>query len=320
MHDAGTPPNSRPRAVQPARGETVLIAYNPRAGARDSRRPIDRLHQACEAQGLDVIHETELAQIVARSQALWDQGKLRCVVAAGGDGTARLVAESIPAPAPLAVLPIGTENLLAKHLQYSTQSTAMAEMIAAGQTVAIDAAEANGKLFLVLASCGFDADVVQRLHAVRRGNINRFSYTWPLLQAIREYRYPTLRVRCDGVVQEGCWAFVFNVPQYALQLPIVDDATCVDGRLDVCTFRRGRWWNGVLYFLGVLIRQHRLWKDTTIRRAVRVEIEADEPVPYQLDGDPGGFLPLEIRVLPGRLRMIVSRRWLARHQLEQAAG
>jgi diacylglycerol kinase (ATP) len=36
-----------------------------------------------------------------------------------------------------------------------------------------------------------------------------------------------------------------------------------------------------------------------------VRIESDVPVPYQLDGDPGGYLPLEIEVLPNRLTLIV---------------
>jgi diacylglycerol kinase family enzyme len=65
-----------------------------------------------------------------------------------------------------------------------------------------------------------------------------------------------------------------------------------------------------MYIAGIALRQHRKWKDTVVSQLERVTIEADEPVPYQLDGDPGGYLPLEIRVAPRRLRVLVSPKWL----------
>jgi diacylglycerol kinase family enzyme len=34
-------------------------------------------------------------------------------------------------------------------------------------------------------------------------------------------------------------------------------------------------------------------------------VDSEEEVPYQLDGDPGGVLPLEIEALPGRLTLVV---------------
>ena len=47
--------------------------------------------------------------------------------------------------------------------------------------------------------------------------------------------------------------------------------------------------------------------DWITRRVRRVRIVSDMPVPYQLDGDPGGFLPLNIEVLPNRLTMLVPK-------------
>ena len=46
----------------------------------------------------------------------------------------------------------------------------------------------------------------------------------------------------------------------------------------------------------VYLRQQRRLGDWMTRKIRRVRIESDVPVPYQLDGDPGGFLPLEIEV------------------------
>jgi diacylglycerol kinase family enzyme len=55
----------------------------------------------------------------------------------------------------------------------------------------------------------------------------------------------------------------------------------------------------------VYLRQHRRLGDWTERKIRRLRIESDSPVPYQLDGDPGGMLPVEIETLPKRLTLIV---------------
>ncbi len=47
--------------------------------------------------------------------------------------------------------------------------------------------------------------------------------------------------------------------------------------------------------------------DCEIGRATRLRIAAEQPVAYQLDGDPGGWLPLEMQVLPRRLTFVVPR-------------
>ncbi len=305
--------NDRVEPINPA-CRTVLIGFNPKAGATSSESPISRLSEALRDRGLDVQFETDIERIAAESERLQTAGQLRAVVAAGGDGTAALVANRLTANTPLAVYPLGTENLLAKHLGVSSNPVPFADAIAVGHSARLDAGLANGRVFLVLASCGFDAEVVHQLHGQRRGNISRLSYAWPLFRSITKYRYPKMRIRCDGGAEFSArWAFVFNAPQYALQMPIVHDASCVDGKLDLCSFRGGSLFNVVIYASGVVLRQHRKWKDTFVTKFETLVIESDEPVPYQVDGDPGGHLPLEIKVSPRRLRVVVSEKWLQSH-------
>ncbi len=305
--------DQRVELINPAR-RTVLIGFNPNAGATSSESPIARLSDALKQRGLEVQLETDIERIAVESERLLASGQLRAVVAAGGDGTASLFANRLRAETPLAIYPLGTENLLAKHLCVSNNPVPLADAIGVGHTARLDAGLANGRVFLVLASCGFDAEVVHQLHGQRRGNISRLSYAWPLFRSITKYRYPNMRIRCDGGPEFSArWAFVFNAPQYALQLPIVHDASCLDGKLDLCSFRGGNLFNVIIYASGVVLRQHRKWKDTFVTKFESLVIESDEPVPYQLDGDPGGHLPLEIKVAPQRLRVVVPENWLQSH-------
>ena len=96
-------------------------------------------------------------------------------------------------------------------------------------------------------------------------------------------------------------------------LPIADQADAMDGHLDLCAFRGGNLLNGLLYLIGILLRRHRRWKDTRVEVLRKIRIEAEAPVPYQIDGDPGGFLPLEIEVVPQRLNIIVPQNWAFQH-------
>jgi diacylglycerol kinase family enzyme len=157
-----------------------------------------------------------------------------------------------------------------------------------------------------MVGCGFDADVVQRLHAARDGNISHAAYFWPLIQAWRSYPFEPLSLRVDEQKWEvtARWAFIFNVPRYAMNLPIVPDAQATDGRLDLCVFARGHLWHGLKYIAGMLLGRHRQWRDVHHRTAQRIEVSAATPVPYQIDGDPGGTLPVVIETLPRYLSVI----------------
>ena len=132
-----------------------------------------------------------LASEAAAAQAA---GDLRAVVAAGGDGTFRLLAERTPPGTPLTILPLGTENLLARYLELTAEPESLAAVIAAGRPFSFDAGRANGRLFALMAGCGFDADVVRRLHEQRQGHIQHLSYARPILDTIFGYEYPLLHV------------------------------------------------------------------------------------------------------------------------------
>lgn len=293
--------------------KAVVISMNPNSGSSDRSSIVDELTAELQRHGLEVQVLTDIELVRSTATSLASNGRLRTVVAAGGDGTVSLLANCLPPQTPISILPLGTENLLAKYLGLTANSKRIAKMIVDGRTVRLDAGRANGKLFLVMASCGFDADVVHRLHSRRKGHIHHWSYAKPMVDSIRSYRYPTIRIRADESSKtiSSKWAFVFNVPRYAMNLPIVTDADPCDGRLDLCTFRGGNLIRGLFYLAAILLRQHRGWKHSHIQRFGRITIESDELVPYQLDGDPGGELPLEIVAMPRFLKVLVPSKWAA---------
>ena len=158
-----------------------------------------------------------------------------------------------------------------------------------------------------MASCGFDAEVVERLHTERKGGISHWSYALPIMKSIKNYRFPEVQIYCDDLKTpiKARWAFVFNFPCYAMGLQISPNANAEDKVFDLCTFRNGNLLNGLMYLAGVMIRKHRGWRDTHQETAQRIVIESNEHVPYQIDGDPGGELPLELVMEPESLPLVI---------------
>lgn len=178
--------------AQPPRD--VLIFTSPKAGTGIGLGRVAALVEVLTRQGVKV----EVTSVVAELKRLTSRDspwKPDVVVAAGGDGTLSLVAQTTPHETVIAPMPTGTENLVSRHFGVSSEVVPMHSMLMNGRTLAIDAGLANGRLFLVMVTCGFDAEVVRAMHLTRRGHINRLSYFGPIMRAIRRYRFPELTVK-----------------------------------------------------------------------------------------------------------------------------
>src|SRR5437870_4732226 len=196
----------------------VPILANPRAGSSQSRRIVEGLASALRERGLNPLLCWRCEDLDALLGSI-DRKDIRCVVAAGGDGT---LLEVINRAAGISttVLPLGNENLVARHCGIWPCGRRLADTIAAGHVRHLDLARINGRLFCLMASVGLDADVVHRVHRRRRGHINRLSYAVPILQAVQNYRFPSVEVEIEdtGERLRGATVFLFNLPQYALGL------------------------------------------------------------------------------------------------------
>ena len=312
----------------PPDADRVLILVNPKAGARSPQTCVDRLAQLLEQQGFQTEILTDLSEVAGQANQWYTEGRLRALVGAGGDGTAAELVNRTLDGLPLTMIPFGNENLLAGYLDLGNTPESVCQTITDGALVRLDAGKANGRVFLLMASCGFDADVVRRVHQFRKGHIRSRNYIKPILESIRSYEYPELRVYWDELASPSetppaeqspsetppaeqspplaaRWLFAFNLPCYAGGLRLAPRADGTDGLLDVCAFRRGSLWHGLRYAGGVLLGRHPGMADCTTRRVRRLRITSEARVPYQLDGDPGGFLPVEIEAVPDRLTLVV---------------
>ena len=300
--------------------DRVLIFANPIAGRGLGEAIAYRVREGLAAGGYDarmwLLPPTELTA-----------GDLptgvTAAVAIGGDGTIRGVAERLyhlataagREPPPLLVVPLGTANLLGQHLGIDWDDdhleAQVLEAVRFGRVVRIDAARANGSLFLLMAGVGFDAAVVHELTRVRRGPISYASYLAPTARIAAGYAFPPVRVQVDGrwvFGPEPGVVFVGNVPEYGTGFPMLPHARPDDGLLDVCAMPCASLPDAVRMFLLAAAGEHLQEEGVVYLKGKHIRVDApDRPagVPVQIDGDVAGHTPLEVDLLPARLGLIV---------------
>lgn len=292
----------------------IAILRNPISGSGSRKQELQCLaeelrHRDCETHIFS--DREELSEILSDPTV---RKRLKCLIIAGGDGSFNDAINRYE-DVPLAVFPMGTENLLARYLKIESSGTMLAEVIDQGRMQAFDLCEINGRKFLLMTSFGLDAEVVRRTDEVRRGNISKLSYVQPFWASIRNYEYPALKVYVDENPEPftGCYGIISNIPAYALQLPFAPDANPFDGKLDLRLFEKGSFWSTMEYLYSVSNQQHELREDVTCLRGTRFRIESDKPVPIQVDGDPAGFTPAEITITSAKISLFVPEEFSSEH-------
>ena len=293
----------------------ILVTANPYSGAGPNRRRVDALLGALRALGAPATVVWDEAERVAALVDAARTGGCQAVVAAGGDGTVSQVINELPPGVPLAVLPLGNENLLARALGFVADPEALARAVVACRTRTIDLGRATSadrsRLFVLMLGAGFDAAVVHRVASWRaRGpalrRIRRTSYLVPIAACVIDYAYSPLRVATDSDAAEGAHCVIANIPAYALDLKFTPAASADDGRLDWLVLERPGLASLLAYCWSAYRGRHLRRADVRAGQATRLRLTAATPTPVQLDGDPWGTTPVEVEIVPRALTLVVA--------------
>ena len=233
------------------------------------------------------------------------------VFVAGGDGTVMAAATAMASSSvPLAILPTGTGNLLARNLDLPlNDETACLRIGIAGRDRAIDVAGVADRKFVVMAGLGFDAAIMRDAPEGLKKAVG-----WPayVVSATKHLRGRGMRVTItldDGTPlhRRVRTVVVGNVGKLQGNIPLLPDAKPDDGVLDivVISIRNVLDWVRV----GGRVMRRADVPDRRMERftAKHVVIEASHTQPRQLDGDviePGKVM--DIRIEPGALTVRVA--------------
>ncbi|MGW5331296.1 diacylglycerol kinase family protein [Streptomyces bauhiniae] len=319
-------PAPLPEVPEAARAERlpgrVAVVLNPTTvdeSARDELRRVLAQHGHREP----VFIETTAADPGGgqAAQAL-DEGAA-LVVVCGGDGTVRAAADRLAGSGvPLAVVPFGTGNLLARNLGLPLTPAEALDAALGGAPRVIDLARIEGDglpatHFAVMSGVGLDAAMMKYAEEHDRA---KALLGWPayVLAAPKAMRGPRmgLSVRLDGgqpLRRTARMVLVGNTGELQGGLRLIPDARPDDGVLDLLILDPqgpGGWLRTVS---ALLLHRGRDGEkgdgQPEFRTFRRAEFTFDAPEPREIDGDPVGTgLRLSVEVVPGALTVLVPNR------------
>ncbi|WP_428687993.1 diacylglycerol/lipid kinase family protein [Roseibium sp.] len=292
---SGASPASR-RKMQPDLSGSALILANPTSGGY---RPdvLDGVRTRLEDKGWQV--EIRLTRHAGEIGEVCSDPKLpvKTVVIAGGDGSineALTGFQNHPAPPQLAVIPFGTANVLALELGLPRKAAAIADMISNQKIEQLHYGLANGRPFVLMASAGFDAEVVHAVPLALKRRLGKLAYVITAFRTGLTRKGPTLKVCLDGVTATGKLAVASNARHYGGPFTICPGGV-TDAGLHMLVLEKDDPLSSLRFGLALMSGRIHKARGAFVKPFRTATIEAESPVAAQVDGDPFGATPLDIR-------------------------
>lgn len=290
-------------------GRRLPLIYNPQAGGMGERRAL-KAARTFEKLGADVeVFATTAsgsAEELARSVAA--SGAERLAVA-GGDGTINEVVNGIAgSDTELAIIPIGTANVLAIELGIPLSVSKACELALSGKPTRVDLGLAGKRYFVLMAGFGFDALVIKNINPVLKRAIRHAAFPVTGLVTFIQEDLPLLRVESGDHVTEGYFVIAANSKYYGGRFGPTPDASMTDGLLDIVVLKDKGLAEMVNFWISALRKAQLDEPVAEYFRAETIDVScpSGQTVLWQTDGEVVGELPVRLRVVPGALKVITG--------------
>lgn len=304
----------------------ALLIYNPTSGRRRHRRfaEIEQAARILKDAGVAV----ELAPTTGPASATGTarhavEQRRGMVIVCGGDGTVNEVVNGLAGSSvPMALLPAGTANILAKELRIPWDIPHAARLIAGGtvRRIALGIAcplgtnhsaelPRAGRYFMSVGGAGPDGAIVNGVHAGLKKSTGVVAYWVEGARQLFRYKFPELVVRSAGKERRATIVVVGRTVHYGGPFKITTGANLFEDSFEFLTNSRVSRLSYLAclppLFMGTLRNRPGIeaWKATD----AICESADGEAVYAQVDGEPVGPLPLAFRIVPDALSLVTPQ-------------
>jgi diacylglycerol kinase (ATP) len=295
---------------------------NPAAGAGCARGKVAEMRDAFARQNYSVkVVETESADELRNSVRTSIGAGSEVLIAMGGDGTLQLlVGELLGHEVPegdirVGVIPAGGGNDFATALGISLKVKDAVAAIVRGQTRRVDVVQvrdATGRYSIYLGGGGLGLDAEAARYASGRFLKwpGRLRYIASAIVALQKFSGAQIEIEfpnssLPGIKETVLLAAVLNTPSYGGGLRLAPGALLDDGMLEVALLGMLGAWEVAALLPRLLMTGELKTKKVARFRAPRVRLAATSGMWFHGDGELLGPSPVEIEVMPKKLRMLV---------------
>lgn len=288
----------------------LLLIVNPIAGTTSKTELIPKIEQKLRDNGYEVVTRLTTGPGDATKYAGEAVKEGYAVVATcGGDGTVNETASALCGTGvPMAILPSGSGNGLARHIGLAPHELAAIDIIKDENITDCDYGTVNGKKFFCTFGLGFDGAVARRFaEASTRGLA---TYIKEAFDEFTGYEPRDYRITIDGATTLERKAFVIaccNASQYGNNAFIAPNASITDGLLDVIILNDASHFRLLMMGLDMLTGMLPRNRQIEIIRARTVDISTEAPSAAHIDGDPSeAGTDYHVEIVAGKLKLYTN--------------
>ncbi|MBY9082212.1 diacylglycerol kinase [Paenibacillus sp. HN-1] len=289
------------------------LIYNPTSGREEVRKRLADILDRLDQGGIEAsCHATtgEGDATAAAADAV-DRG-YDLIIAAGGDGTLNEVVNGMaekPDIPPLGVLPLGTTNDFARAMGIPKNWEDSCDLIIRQQSRPIDLGKANDRYFINIAGGGKLTELTYEVPSRLKTMIGQLAYYLKGIEKMASLSPTELVIRANGqddLHDEFMLFLIANTNSVGGFERLAPDARIDDGMFDVIALKKCNLAEFIRLVSLALRGEHLQDKRVVYFRTNEMEVTSPGYVQLNLDGELGGTLPGQFRILPGHLQVFAQ--------------
>ncbi len=233
------------------------------------------------------------------------------ILVASGDGTINEVINGILSSErpdqnriPLALIPLGTANVLARELGIPGKIDKAVNIALSGNPRKISVGKINGRYFTLMAGMGFDGDTVLGVKGGLKKILGKAAYIISGIKTLIKFNLPLIKIKTPQGKLEGYTAIISNVRCYGGYYYVTPEASITEPVLDICIFQGKTRKEFLQFVIGIVRGKHLKLPCVSYGKYSEFEMESDDIVHVQIDGDYFGALPVKIEIVRDAVSLI----------------
>lgn len=295
----------------------ALVIVNPVAHNAPGRKRLSEANAYLKEKGWSVewtwtSKSGDATEIAARAASQ----KVPLVLVCAGDGTLNEAVNGLTGSGTaVSVIPSGTSDLWAREAGIPRKPIDAVRILEKSEPHTVDVGLAGDRHFLLMASFGLDASIIQNTSTWLKHKIGASAYAVAAIKELLRYKGRSGLVHLDNEAlnTNALMVLAGNAQRYAGVTKITPHAKIDDGFLDVCVYQGQGSGDILVHVVRTMLRLHLRSKKTVLRRVKKLRLEFDIPLPLQVDGDHWPGLHSEVSVVPGALFVMVPNK--VKHRL-----
>ena len=291
----------------------IVLLYNSHSGKKTFASHLDAIIGRCQDAGYQLVpfKITREPEPIRDFLLTLDKESVDRILIAGGDGSVDICINAMVMAdyhAPIAILPTGTANDMAHHLEIPTDLDGMMRIAMGNYTIPLDIGLINGKYFVNEASLGSLIEVSQKTDQRVKNTLGMMGYYLQGIQMITDIKPFDVDLIIDGETlnRRIYMMFIMNGSVIGGFKDVSPKASVHDGKFDVLLFKECpplEFLNLVNLFLR---RTHFKSHYVEFIKTDNIRIETEKKnTGVDIDGEKGPEFPLDIKLIPERFRIFV---------------